>query len=173
MKSKRLSRILKVVCLIMLICTGIMLFNINQSYAADTDAKEPTDISMKDIMEAGYNWTNVKTDKDADYFVDQFITIGKVLVAIGVATLVIVTLIMAFKWIVATPDQQAKLKGQLVGLVISVIVIFGAVGIWNLARGIMNKVEEEELNPNAQSVVRYEDTMQTTRSTRNASNYII
>ena len=50
-------------------------------------------------------------------------------------------MIMAVKWITATPDKQAKLKQQLVGLVIAVVVIFGAVGIWNLVRGIMTHVE--------------------------------
>ena len=32
----------------------------------------------------------------------------------------------------ASPEEAAKIKGQLVGLVISAIVIFGAWGIWSL-----------------------------------------
>ncbi len=50
---------------------------------------------------------------------------------------------MAIQWITATPDKQAKLKIQLIGLVVSAVVIFGAVGIWNLVRSIGQDVENE------------------------------
>lgn len=73
-------------------------------------------------------------------FASKFAGIGQVLVSIGIVTLLIVTAIMAFKWIVATPDKQAKLKQQLIGLVISAVVIFGAIGIWNVVVTIMNNV---------------------------------
>ena len=48
---------------------------------------------------------------------------------------------MAVQWITASPDKQAKLKGQLIGLAVSAIVILGAVGIWNFARNIGSQVE--------------------------------
>ena len=50
---------------------------------------------------------------------------------------------MAIKWITATPDKQAKLKTQSIGLVLAAVIIFGAVGIWNFVRNIMNSVDEE------------------------------
>lgn len=71
----------------------------------------------------------------------MFIEIGRLLVIIGIATLVIVSVIMAIKWITATPDKQAQLKQQLIGLIVSTIVIFGAVGIWNIVRSIMHNIE--------------------------------
>lgn len=56
--------------------------------------------------------------------------IGRVLFAIAVIVLLVVGTIMGIKYIISTPDQQAKLKQQLIGLVVSAVVIFGAYGIW-------------------------------------------
>lgn len=91
---------------------------------------------------------------DPEDFVSEFIGIGQILVAVGVATLLIVTAVMAIKWITAKPDQKAKLQQQLIGLVVSAVVIFGAIGIWNLVRGIMIKVEDAQTStiPTAQVV---------------------
>lgn len=51
---------------------------------------------------------------------------------ITIATIVvtIVTVIMGIKYITANPEGKAKLKQQLIGLVVSIIVIWGAYGIW-------------------------------------------
>ena len=62
------------------------------------------------------------------------------LVVIGLATVLIVGTIMGIQWITATPDKQAKLKQQLIGLVVATVVIFGAVGIWSLVKTIMDNV---------------------------------
>ena len=65
------------------------------------------------------------------------------LVGIGVVTVLIVAAIMAIKWLTATPDKQAKLKQQLIGLVVATVVIFGAVGIWNFVINMMDNVESK------------------------------
>ena len=75
------------------------------------------------------------------------------MVVIGIVTIMLVTLIMGVKWIVATPEKQAKLKEQLIGLVVATVVIFGAVGIWNLVRGIMEKTEEKISTGSTQSII--------------------
>lgn len=100
---------------------------------------------IQQIIDAGSNFISqgeAASNETEEDFAAMFIDIGQILVAFGVVTLVIVTLVMAVKWIVAKPDQQAKLKQQLIGLVISAVVIFGAVGIWNLVKGIMHQVED-------------------------------
>lgn len=111
-----------------------------------TGGTQAKDISITDIINAGTSWIkngekSQPGDTNVDDFAIKFIGVGQVLVAIGVVTLLIVSLITAIKWITATPDKQAKLKQQLIGLVISAVVIFGAIGIWNLVRGIMESVE--------------------------------
>lgn len=114
---------------------------------------------MDDIINAGKTWLNHGKDPTVsgfteDYFVSQFIEIGRILVYIGIVTLLIVTAVMAIKWITATPDKQAKLKQQLIGLVVSMVVIFGAVGIWNVVKGIMQQVETElNASTNSQTLI--------------------
>ena len=76
-----------------------------------------------------------------DDFVNDFVGIGQILVGIGVALLVGIVLVMAIKWITAKPDQMATLKQQTIGIVVAAVVIFGAVGIWNLVRAIMDSVQ--------------------------------
>lgn len=69
-----------------------------------------------------------------------FIPIGQVLVTIAGIVLVIVTLVMAIKYITANAEQRGKLKQQLVGLVISTVVIYGAVGIWAIIKNFMENI---------------------------------
>ncbi len=68
---------------------------------------------------------------------EKFIPIGQVLVTIASIVLVIVTLIMAIKYLTANAEQKGKLKQQLIGLVVSIVVIYGAVGIWSLIKQLM------------------------------------
>lgn len=69
-----------------------------------------------------------------------FIPIGQVLVTIAGIVLVIVTLVMAIKYITANAEQRGKLKQQLVGLVVSTVVIYGAVGIWSIIKNFMENI---------------------------------
>ncbi len=61
-------------------------------------------------------------------------------VFVTVATLIIVctTLVMGIKYVTSGPEQQATLKKQLVGLAVSIVVIYGSYGIWLLAYQIMS-----------------------------------
>ena len=46
-------------------------------------------------------------------------------------TVVVVATIMGIKYMVANPEEKAKLKTQLIGLVVATIVIFAAQFIWS------------------------------------------
>lgn len=64
--------------------------------------------------------------------------IAQALVAVAAGVLVVVTCIMGVKFATSTsPDTQAKLKKQLVGLVVSIIVVFGAHAIWTIVYNFM------------------------------------
>lgn len=167
MKKKRLRRTIGFI-VILTVAIFSMQFFCNQTLAEPTTGTSTnqnkntstasTPKSVQDIMNAGSNWlhgeqSNKPAGTEVNDFVDQFIGIGQVLVGIGIATILIVTMITAFKWITATPDKQAKLKQQLIGLVISAVVIFGAVGIWNLVRGIMENVETKISQVEPSSIV--------------------
>lgn len=69
-----------------------------------------------------------------------FLPMARLMLGIGVFVLVGVTIVMGIKYVFASPEEAAKLKQQLVGLVVSAVVIFGAVGIWTLAYTVFNSV---------------------------------
>lgn len=96
-------------------------------------------------------WDDLKADADA--FISKgkekdvitssdvastIMPIAQALVAVAAGVLVVVTCIMGVKYATATsPDKQAKLKKQLIGLVVSIIVVFGAHTIWTIVYNFM------------------------------------
>ncbi len=56
-----------------------------------------------------------------------------ILVTIGVTVVLAGILIIGIKYMTATPEEAAKIKTKLVGLVIAGIVIIASYGIWQLA----------------------------------------
>ena len=54
------------------------------------------------------------------------------LTAIGIAILFGGIIILGIKYMISEPEQKGKLKQQLIGLVVSGVVIFGAYTIWSL-----------------------------------------
>lgn len=147
---KRTSNLIKIFAIVAIIFSFATFGN--SVFAAD-DIK-----GIDDIVKAGNSWiqgeqANKPEGTEVDDFVEKFVGIGRVLVVIGIVTIMLVTLIMGIRWIVATPDKQAKLKEQLIGLVVAIVVIFGAVGIWNFVRGVMEKTEKQVATGSTQNVV--------------------
>jgi len=62
--------------------------------------------------------------------------IGSVLTTIGAGVMVAVVTYMGIKYLTAGPEAQAKLKTQLIGVIVSGAVIFVAYAIWKLVVGI-------------------------------------
>ena len=67
----------------------------------------------------------------------EFLPLGQILTTVGAGVLVAVTTYMGIKYIMSGPEAQAKLKQQLIGVIVSGGVIFGAYGIWRLVGGIV------------------------------------
>lgn len=65
------------------------------------------------------------------------VPIANILTAIGVFVLVGVTIIMGIKYMFATPEEAAKLKQQLIGLVVSAVVVLGATAIWKIVYNVL------------------------------------
>ena len=63
--------------------------------------------------------------------------IVNILTAIGVIALIVITMIMGIKYMFATPEEAAKLKQQLIGLVGSAVVVLGATAIWKIIYNIL------------------------------------
>ena len=78
---------------------------------------------------------SIKTDG----IFDDLVGMGSILTTIGAGVMVAVTLYMGIRFITATPEAQAKLKQQLIGLVVAGFVIFGAYFIWKIVINIVEK----------------------------------
>ena len=57
---------------------------------------------------------------------------------IGAGVYVGVVAFMGIRYMTSSPDKQATLKQQLIGVVVSGIVIFGAYGIWKAVIGVVS-----------------------------------
>lgn len=68
----------------------------------------------------------------------ELLPIAEILTMIGTGVVIICAIVIGIKYMVASPDEQAKLKKQMVGLVVATIVIFGAYGIWKALYQFMN-----------------------------------
>lgn len=121
----------KAVCRILIIVLIFCIFPIN-TYATD------------DMLQKAEDWLKHGTKNGpliSDGTLQSFIMpIGRMLMVIAIIILVIVTTIMGIKYITLSnnPDEQAKLKKQLIGLVISAVVIFGAQLIWSMVYNLFN-----------------------------------
>ena len=94
---------------------------------------------------SGLTWDSIKDSADAfaqagkdqmisnDKIIETVLPIGQMLTAIGVAVLFGGLVILGIKYMMADPQQKGKLKQQLIGLVVSGVVIFGAYSIWRVA----------------------------------------
>ena len=61
---------------------------------------------------------------------------------VTVATVVVVGvgMVLGVKYMISGADEKANLKEKLIWYVISIVLIFGAVGIYNIISGILNEV---------------------------------
>lgn len=71
----------------------------------------------------------------------NFSELGQILTYIGAGIMVAVVSYMGIKYLIAPPDKQAALKQQLIGVLVSGIVIFGAYGIWSALLEIGSKLD--------------------------------
>ena len=67
--------------------------------------------------------------------------IAQGLTTIGVGVLLVVAAVMGIKWITANPEEQAKLKQQMVGLVVAAVVVLGAYTIWSIVIDILDSIQ--------------------------------
>lgn len=130
MSKKSISKIISIVLILLF---ALMLFS-PYSQAADN------------IMgQASHFIDNGKNPKnggiDTEQMQNALMPIGRILVTIATIVLTVVTIVMAIKYMMCdSADKKAKLKTQLIGLVVSTIVIYGAQIIWSLLFDFMTNV---------------------------------
>ncbi len=117
----------------------LILINFNYTNAAgdgssllsnmESQAKNFIDKGSK-AAEGNINYTNIA---------NEFKGLGQILTMIGAGVMVAVTTYMGIKYLTAGPEAQAKLKVQLIGVVVSGMVIFGAYSIWKLVMQVASQ----------------------------------
>ncbi len=117
-----------------LITLLILLVPVKSFATADVKTWDEMAQQAQEFLNQGKATTVISSDDVAN----TIMPIAQALVAFASAVLVVVTLIMGIKYATATsPDVQAKLKKQMIGLVVSIIVVFGAQAIWAIVYNFM------------------------------------
>lgn len=130
---------MKVFKYIFVIITTLMLISMLQpAVNAATEIKVKSFDEMKDALT---DWKSRGQQDNAGVNAGDLkqivIPVINILTVIGVFVLVAVTIIMGIKYMFATPDVAAKLKQQLIGLVVSAVVVLGATAIWKIVYNVL------------------------------------
>ncbi len=128
---------MKILKIVFVVITAILIISIFQPrvHAA-------TSIKSFDEMKSSINaWMNKgksgKTGLNSDGIKAVIVPVINILTVIGIVVIVGVTMVMGMKYMFASPEQAAKLKQQLIGLVVSAVVILGATAIWKIVYKIL------------------------------------
>lgn len=113
-----------------------MMFMVVQSFQISYGA---------DIIKEARDWfIAARNSKDQvfapDNIANTIAPVSQILFAVGLVVLSVVGVVMGIKFIIASPEEQGKIKEQLIGLVVSAVVILGAYTIWKFSYELMNNV---------------------------------
>ena len=117
---KKYGRMAKISLIMMILFVVISAFN---DLLSDMEGDAQGFITNGQTQAGNINYTNIAK---------EFTGLGQILTMVGAGVMVAVTTYMGIKYLTAGPEAQAKLKTQLIGVVVSGVVIFGAYGIWKL-----------------------------------------
>ena len=105
----------------------VLIIVISQMYSVKAGVWGNMENDINSFKKAGENASN---NIDTKPIAEDFTELAQILMTIGAGVLVAVTIYMGIKYLTGGPEVHAKLKMQLIGLVVSGVVIFGAFFIW-------------------------------------------
>ena len=114
--SKKYGKIAKISLLMLILFVVISAFNIVK---AEEDLLTKMETQAKNFLSEGSNQSNISTTNIAK----EFSGLGQILTMIGAGVMVAVTTYMGIKYFISSPEEQAKLKQQTIGLVVAAVVI--------------------------------------------------
>ena len=121
---KKYGRMAKISLIMMILFVVISAFNtVNADLLSDMEGDAQGFITNGQTQAGNINYTNIAK---------EFTGLGQILTMVGAGVMVAVTTYMGIKYLTAGPEAQAKLKTQLIGVVVSGMVIFGAYHIWKI-----------------------------------------
>lgn len=127
----------KKLILAILVVNVILVFGYVKSFAASLSDMES---QASDFLSVGESNAGVNNSV-VSAITDNFSSLGSILTFLGAGVMVIAVSVMGIKYMTASPDKQAVLKQQLIGLVVAGIVIFGAYGIWKTLVNILSAID--------------------------------
>lgn len=123
------NTIFKICIVLALIVISLFFIIPNYSSAEGTSWKD-IESSAKDFMDRGQKKGGSTIQSAETKMADIVVPIAQILVTIGTVVVVVVASVIGIKYMIANPEEKAKLKTQLIGLVVATIVIFAAQFIW-------------------------------------------
>lgn len=118
------------------LATMMIMINFTQPVAEATTF-DVMSKNIKDWMANGQKFAKERGSVNSKAMGEILKPIVGILTAIGVIALIVITMIMGIKYMFATPEEAAKLKQQLIGLVVSAVVVLGATAIWKIIYNIL------------------------------------
>lgn len=127
---------MKIIKIVFIIITALLIINAlkPESNATSIQSFDEMSVAIKSWMNRGKTGN---TGIDANSISTVIVPIVNILTVIGIFVIVGVTIVMGIKYMFASPDAAAKLKQQLIGLVVSAVVVLGATAIWKIVYNIL------------------------------------
>lgn len=133
--------IIKLIISIFVVCT--ICLNSHTVWAARTssgtaDTGDGLLSQMQSDMDEFERAGKSKSNINISNVTKNFVSLAQILTMIGAGVMVAITTYMGIKYLTAGPEAQAKLKTQLIGVIVSGMVIFGAYFIWKTVVNIVS-----------------------------------
>lgn len=110
----------------------------------DSDKEaDRSDLSSGTILSEGKNFINNGRDQTPikwDEIKKNILPIAHILVAIATVVFMVVGMIMGIKYMISGADERAGIKQKLIWLIIAMVVVYGATGIYNIVVDIMQNI---------------------------------
>lgn len=132
---------MKTLKIVRIICIVITVFSVISIFKPEVQAVQSFDEMKQSINEFMSRGKGGNANVDGGKIGTIIMPVANILTAIGVIVLVGVTIVMGIKYMFATPEEAAKLKQQLIGLVVSAVVILGATAVWKIVYKIVSQLE--------------------------------
>ena len=120
----------------------IALFSVFNIFTCKVYANE-VDLSSGTILQEGRNFIdngNSQTPIKWDEIKKNILPIAHILVAIATIVFMIVGMIMGINYMISGADERAGIKQKLIWLIIAMVVVYGATGIYNIVVDIMQNI---------------------------------
>lgn len=122
-----MKKLIKIILIIFIVvfCTNSF------SYSDSVGIKSSADDFLNSAKDA-------KEKIDTEEMKTPINDVAGILAGIGVSLIVIIGVILGIKFMLASTEEQAKIKESMIPYAVGALIIFGAAGIWKIVVDILN-----------------------------------